>query len=125
NVLGYSETKTLNATIADAPRLVLETPDRVSVARGKNGKIKVVVTRLDEGKEPLVIEAQPAAGIAVEPATVSPGGATAELKITNSAEKPVRLMLVGRAGGKLLGYSHPITIDPTVKPPAEAATDEN
>jgi hypothetical protein len=36
NVVGYAETRPLYATIADAPRLVLTTPDRVTVAQGKS-----------------------------------------------------------------------------------------
>jgi hypothetical protein len=126
NVLGYAETTPLYATIADAPQLVLTTPDRVSAPHGKSVKIKVVVARMDDGAEPLEIAAEPSAGIVLEPATVAPGGTLAEVQITNSAEKPVSLTLVGKVGGKTIGHSHPILVD--AKTPAaakEVADDEN
>src|SRR5579859_6443381 len=74
NVLGYADTTPLYATIADAPQLVLTTPDQVSAPRGKSVKIKVVVARMDDGAEPLEIAEEPGAGIVVEPATVAAGG---------------------------------------------------
>jgi hypothetical protein len=125
NVVGYAETRPLYATIADAPRLVLTAPDRVSVARGKTEKIKVVIARMDDGNQPLEIEADAAVGIAVEPATVAPGGTLAEIRVTNSADGPASLTLVGKVAGKAIGYSHPIAIDGAAKPAAKETADEN
>ena len=76
-----------HATIADAPQLVLTTPDRVSAPRGKSVKIKVVVARMDDGAEPLEIAAKPSAGIVVEPASVAPGATQADVQIINSGER--------------------------------------
>jgi hypothetical protein len=125
NVLGYAETPALYATIADAPQLVLTTPDRVSAPHGKSVKIKVVVARMDDGGEPLEIGAEPSAGIVVEPATVAPGGTLADVQIVNSAERPTSLTLVGKVGGKTIGYSHPILVDARAAVAAKEITDEN
>jgi hypothetical protein len=125
NVLGYAETQPLYATIADAPQLVLTTPDRVSAPHGKSVKIKVVVARMDDGAQPLEIAAEPAAGIAVEPVTVAPGGTLADVQIINSTEGPASLTLIGRVGGKIIGSSHPIAIDAKAERPAKEPADEN
>jgi Bacterial pre-peptidase C-terminal domain/Quinohemoprotein amine dehydrogenase, alpha subunit domain III len=125
NVVGYAETRPLYATIADAPQLVLTTPDRVAVAQGKSAKIKVVIARMDDGNQPLEIGAEPEAGLAVETATVAPGGTLAEIQVTNSAAGPARITLVGKVGGKPIGYSHPIAIDSTGKPESKEVADEN
>ena len=125
NVVGYAETRPLYATIADPPQLVLTTPDRITVARGKTAKIKVVVARMDDGNQPLEIGAEPESGLAVETATVAPGGTQAEVEVTNSAAGPARLTLVGKVGGKAIGYSHPITIDSAGKAERKEAADED
>ncbi len=108
NVMGNSDTRPLYATIADAPQLVLTTPDRVAVGPGKSAKIKVVVARMDDGDQPLEIGAEAAPGIVVEPATVAPGGTLAEVEVRAAGR--ASLTLVGKVGGKTIGYSHPIAI---------------
>jgi hypothetical protein len=125
NVLGYAETTPLYATIADAPQLVLTTPDRISAPVGKSVKIKVVVARMDDGPEPLEITAEASAGIVAEPATVGPGGTLADVQIINSADRPVSLTLVGKVGGKTIGYSHPILVDAKAAVAAKEVADEN
>jgi len=125
NVLGYAETTPLYATIADAPQLVLTTPDKVSAPRGKSVRIKVVVARMDDGVQPLEIAAEPSAGVVVEPATVAPGETLADVQIINSTEKPTSLTLVGKVGGKTIGYSHPILVDAKAAAAAKEVADEN
>jgi hypothetical protein len=125
NVLGYADTTPLYTTIADAPQLVLTTPDRVSAPHGKSVKIKVVVARMDDGAEPLEIAAEPSAGIVAEPAMVAPGGTQADVQIMNSAEKPTSLTLVGKVGGKVIGYSHPIRVDGKAPAVVKEVADEN
>ena len=101
-MLGYAETTPLYATIADAPQLVLTTPDRVSAPRGKSVNINVAVARMDDGAEPLEIAAKPSAGIVVEPASVAPGATQADVQIINSGEKATNLTLVGKIGEKII-----------------------
>ena len=125
NVVGYAETRPLYATIADAPRLVLTTPNRVTVALGKSAKMNVVIARMDDGNQPLEIGAEPEAGLTVAPVTVAPGGTLAEIEVTNSAAGPKSLTLVGKVGGKAIGYSHPITIDDKGKSEGKEVADEN
>jgi hypothetical protein len=124
NVMGNSETRPLYATIADAPQLVLTTPDRVSAMPGKSAKIKVVVVRMDDGDQPLEIAAEAPVGVIVEPVTVAPGGTLAEVKVTNGSEGRASLTLVGKVAGKPIGYSHPIAIE-AAKPAAQVVADEN
>jgi hypothetical protein len=109
-IIGDAQTGLLYATIADAPQLVLGTPDKVAVAAGKSGSIKVVVTRLDEDTAPLEIAAEGPDGIVVEPATVQAGTTLAELKVTSSAVRPATVVLIGKSAGKVLGKSNPIVI---------------
>lgn len=126
-IWGPAETSELYATVIDPPQLVLDVPDRVSASRGKPGSIKVVVTRLDEGKAPLELRAANApGGVVVEPATLQPGGTLVELKVSASIESPASIVLEGTTAGKVLGRSHPILIDPAARAAAAQVTsDEN
>ena len=110
-IWGPAETPELYATVFDPPDVVLDVPDRVAAPRGK-GTVKVVITRLDDGKAPLELHAVNApAGVVVEPATVQPGGTLADLKVTAPADAPVTIVLEGTTAGKVLGRTHPILID--------------
>jgi hypothetical protein len=80
---------------------------------------------MDDRNQPLEIEAEAEAGLAVEPATVAPGGTLAEIRVTNSAAGPARITLVGKVDGKPIGYSHPIEVDSTGKPESKEVADED
>jgi hypothetical protein len=111
-IWGPTQTPPLYATIADAPQLILEVPDRISAAGGK-GTIKVVITRLDSGKDPLELQTVGSpAGVVVEPAVVAAGGTLAEIHVTAPSPGPVSIVLQGKTNGQVLGRSHPIVIDP-------------
>jgi hypothetical protein len=124
-IWGPAETPELYATIVDRPNVVLDVPDRVSAPKGRQGIIKVVITRLDGGKAPLDLHALNTAGVAVEPAVVPPGGTLADVKVTTSSEAPVVIVLEATTEGRVLGKSHPIVIDPAARAAAPVISDDN
>jgi hypothetical protein len=126
-IWGPAETSPLYATVTDAPKLVMDVPDRVPAPRGKPGTVKVVVTRLDGGDAPLELRAvQVPAGLVLAPVTVQAGATLADVPFTASAEAPVTIVLEGVAAGRVLGRSHPIVLDTTAKGAApKVVTDEN
>ena len=125
-VRGDSETAALCATIADPPQLILTTPDKLAVAPGKSGNIKVVIARFDETKAPLdLASAAPVDGLTIEPLTVPAGATIAQVTVTNRNATPTLVSLTGRSEGRLLGKSNPILIDPKENPMPEAPADEN
>jgi hypothetical protein len=114
---GFSQAADLYATVADLPGLVLGVPDRVSTSMGGEETIQVVVTRLDDGTAPLELRpAEIPEGLLIEPVTVRPGGTLADVKVAASANGPFSIILEGKTEGKLLGRSHPITIDVSAVP---------
>jgi hypothetical protein len=123
-IWGPAEGIEWRATIADAPKLVLDVPDRVSAAPGKPTSIKVVVTRLDDGEGPMQLRAAQSSGVATEPATV-PAGATLADVLFTGPEKPMSIVLEGVAGGVVLGKSHPILIDNSNRAAPKVTSDEN
>jgi len=107
--------------------VVLGVPDRVNAPKGKPGTIPVVVTRLDDGQDPLELRVvQAPAGVTVEPATVRPGGTLASVKVGAAIEKPVPIVLEAVTAGRVIGQTHPILIDPAARSGrTEGPTDEN
>jgi hypothetical protein len=124
-IWGPAETVELYATIAEAPKLVMEVADRVSVQPGKPGTIKVVVTRLDESDEPLQLRAmQLASGLVLEPAIVPAGITLVDVAFT-AAAVPASLVLEGVVAGHILGKTHPIAIDSANRGAPKVTVDEN
>jgi len=124
-VMGDSQTGRLHVTIADPPELVLSAADKVTVARGKAASIKVLVDRFDAGNVPLEIAAEAPKGVVVEPATVQGSATTAVVKVTSTMDHPASVILLGKAGGRLLGKSHPIVIDPSGKAASQEANESD
>jgi len=125
-IWGPAETPELYATVIDPPELVFEAPERVPAPGGK-ATVRLVITRLDDGRAPLEIRALNApAGVMIEPAMVQPGATLADLKVTATSEKPFSIVLEGRTAGKLLAKSHPILIDTAARAAApQVISDEN
>jgi hypothetical protein len=124
-IWGPAETAEFYATIADAPRLVMDVPDRVSAQPGKPGTIKVVVTRLDESDAPLQLRAlQLPAGLVLEPVTIPAGVTLADVRFT-AAAAPASLVLEGVVAGRVLGRTHPIVIDTANRAAPKVIPDEN
>ncbi len=126
-IWGPAESPEWYATIADRPLVVLGVPDRVNAPKGKPGTIPVVITRLDDGEAPLELRVMQApAGVKVEAATVRPGGTLADIHVAAEIEKPVSIVLEAVTGGKVIGQSHPIVVDPAARAGrTEVAIDEN
>jgi len=125
-IWGPAETPELYATVIDPPEMVLDVPDRVAAPGGK-GTVKVVITRLDDGKAALELHAvNPPAGVVVESVTIPAGGTLADVKVIASTAAPVTIVLEGATAGKVLGKSHPILIDTAARAAAAQVTsDEN
>ena len=123
-IWGFAETSDLYATVTDAPKLVLDVPDQIAAPAGEETRIPVVITRLDNGTEPLELRAvNLPEGVSVEPATVRAGVTLSDLKVMSKSGAAAKIVLEGVVAGKTLGTSHPIVIDPkAVKP---KVTDEN
>src|SRR5262245_20303065 len=124
-VWGPAEAVPLFATVADAPKLVMDAPDRVTAARDKPGSVKVVITRLDGGEAPLELRGvEVGAGLVLEPATVPAGATLADVRFTASGGSPASFVLEGVADGRVLGRLHPVVVDTSVRG-ARAEVDEN
>jgi hypothetical protein len=96
-VMGDAEEPALWATVADLPGVVFQTPERARV-----GKITVILTRLDESAEALMID-----GDGVEAQVVGAGVTRAEVTLT----RPGEVRLRGRLGARVIGESAPIVVD--------------
>jgi hypothetical protein len=124
-IWGPAETVELYATIADAPKLVMDVPDRISAQPGKPGTFKVVVTRLDDGDAPLQLRAvQLPAGMVLHPVTVPAGATLVDVQFT-AAAGPAAVVLEGVVAGTVLGRTHPIAIDTANRAGPKVSTDEN
>ena len=126
-IWGPAETAPLWATVADAPLVVMDVPDRVPATRGKPGTVKIIITRLDSSEAPMQLRAVEArTGLALQPVTVQAGATLADIPFTASSETPVTIVLEGVVGGKVIGKTHPIVIDTTARGAgAKVVTDEN
>ena len=125
-VRGLSETRDLLTTIADAPLLVFETPESLSLAPGQSDRIKVVVTRLDQGSGPIEISAESTTGgVTVEPVTIAANATLAQMPITRKGDREGRVVLVASSEGKVLGKSHPIAIETPKESKIEVAANED
>jgi hypothetical protein len=126
-IWGPAETSPLYATVTDAPKLVMDVPDRLPASRGKPGAVKVIITRLDGSEEPMQLRAiEVPAGLVLKPVTVQAGVTLADIPFTASSDAPVSIVLEGAVGGRVLGRSHPIVIDTSAKGAgAKVVTDEN
>ncbi len=96
-VAGDAEEPALLATVADLPGVVFQTQERTGL-----GKLTVILTRLDDGGEDLVID-----GDGVAPVVVAAGVTRAEVVFT----KPGEIVLNGRVGDRVLGRSAPVRVE--------------
>ena len=96
-VTGDAEETPLLATVAELPGVVFQTPERAGL-----GKATVILTRLDDGVEPLAIT-----GEGVDSVVVPAGVTRTEVVFT----KPGEIVLNGSVGTRLLGRSQPIRVE--------------
>ena len=106
-VTGPVQRQELVATVVDLPMVILDTPENVSLTPGKASRLRVLVSRFDDGKTPLSIEPDPPLpGVRFENSVLAPGAKQIELLVTaTGAVKSGRFRL--RAGAAV---SPPIEI---------------
>jgi len=114
-ITGPTPEQKLLATITDLPALVLEPPESLTLSAGKPSRLRVLVTRFDDAKQPLTLEPEPELpGVRFDNNTLQPGDTQVELRVTASgAMKPGWFRL--RAGGVL---------SPPIELKGEGAKDE-
>src|SRR5207253_2020644 len=101
----------LRAVIADAPGVVLDVP-RTLALKNNAASFTAIVTRLDEGsQEPLELSLEAVTdGLKIEPVQVPVKSTRADIKLQAGGTAPGEFVLVGRAGGVVIGKSHPIRV---------------
>lgn len=109
--IGDSEEPDLRAVIADAPGVVLEVP-RTLALKNNAASFTAIVTRLDEGsQEPLELSLEAVTdGLRIEPVQVPVKSTRADIKLQAADTAPGEFVLVGSAGGVVIGKSHPIRV---------------
>lgn len=109
--IGDAEEDELRIVVADAPAVVLGVPKTLSMNKNGEAKFSAIVTRLDEGAEPLELTLEAAAdGLVVEPVSVPASSTRADVKLRASATAPGDFVLVGKVNGAVLGKSHPVRV---------------
>ena len=109
--IGTAEEDALRATIADAPGVVLGVPQTLSLDKAGMAQFTAIVTRLDEGKDPLELSLEAAAGgLSVDLKEVAAASTRADLKLKAAEKAPGEFVLVGRIHGAVIGKSHPIRV---------------
>jgi len=84
-VSGPIEDQQLVATISDLPPVLLEPPESLTLTPGKPARFRVLVTRFDGGKTPLLVEPEtPLDGVKFENNELAPGASQVEMRVTAS-----------------------------------------
>jgi hypothetical protein len=110
--IGDAEEDALRVTVADAPSVVLATPQSLSLGKDNQAELTAVVTRLDGGAGgPLELSIEAAAGgLSAEPVSVPVADTRAAVKLRASAKAAGEFVLVARVNGQVAGRSHPIQL---------------
>jgi len=109
--IGDAEEERLRVTVADAPGAVLVVPQSLKLDPKGFVKFTVIVTRLDGGKEPLELSLEAAAaGLQAESKPVNAGETRADVELKAGEKAPGEFVVVGRAGGAVIGRSHPVQV---------------
>ncbi len=99
-IYGPTTDQELLAAVTDLPPLILETPENLSVAPGKIGRLKVIATRFagSDGAIALTPHSLPS-GVTIENGTIPPGTPLADLlvKVSETAA-PGKYPLILQAG---------------------------
>ncbi len=109
--IGDSEEQDLRTVIADAPGVVLDVPRSLTL-KNSTASFTVILTRLDEGNPnpvELTLEAV-TDGLSMPPLSVPVSSTRAEVKLHGAEKAPGEFILVARAGGAVIGKSHPIKV---------------
>ncbi len=85
-ITGATEDQTLIATVTDLPRVLLNPPESVTLTPGKPARVRVLITRFDDARAPLTVEAVTAVpGLKIENSTAAPEANQVELRLTAEA----------------------------------------
>ncbi len=113
--IGNSEEQDLRVVVADAPGVVLDVP-RTLTLKDNAVSFTAIVTRLDESnpgtaKEPVEFSLEAVTGgLSMEPLSLPSSSTRAEIKLRGVEKAPGEFILVARAGGAVIGKSHPIKV---------------
>jgi hypothetical protein len=113
---GPMQEQEIDLTVLPPPKVILITPEKLSLIRGHTGTIEVSVGRyLDAASTDLIIQTKPlAAGLTVEPARLSGDGKQVRLKLTaapDAKEGEIPVVLYAHGDGEdSLGESSPILV---------------
>ena len=109
--IGVAEQEDLRVAVADAPGVVLDVPRDLSL-KNNTASFTAIVTRLDEGnKDPLELSLEAVTGgLSMEPLTVPVSSTRADVTLRGVEKAPGEFVLVARAGGAVIGKSHPIKV---------------
>ena len=109
--IGDAEQEDLRVAVAEAPGVVLDVPRNLSL-KNNVASFTAIVTRLDEGnQDPLELSLEAVTGgLSMEPLTVPVSSTRADIKLRGVEKAPGEFVLVARAGGAVIGKSHPIKV---------------
>jgi len=112
--IGDAEEEELRATVADAPGVVLQVPQSLTLNKNR-AEFTAIVTRLDErldeAKRPIELSLEAVGeGLAMEPLEVAPGVTRADVKLSARDKAVGEFVLVARVGEQVLGKSHPVRV---------------
>lgn len=110
--IGDAEEEDMRAVVTDAPAVVLDVPQNLTLTKDSTAAFTAIVTRLDERKdEPLELSLEGAAdGLLMEPLSVPSATTRANVTLRAAAKAPGEFVLVARVGGAVVGKSYPIRL---------------
>jgi hypothetical protein len=109
--IGDAEEDGLRVTVADAPGVVLDVPQSLTLGKDGAATLTAIVTRLDSGADPLEISLESSGeGLSMDTATVPAASTRASIRLRADDKANGEFRLVGRIGGVVAGRSHPIRV---------------
>jgi hypothetical protein len=109
--IGDAEEDELRVTIADAPGAVIDVPRSLTLGKDGSVELTAIVTRLDSAQEPLELSLESAGeGLSMQTVTVPADSTRAGVRVRATNKAIGEFRLVGRAGGLVIGRSHPVQL---------------
>jgi hypothetical protein len=109
--IGDAEEDRLRITISDAPGVVLDVPQTLTLAKDGSAALTAIVTRLDSASDPLEISLETSGdGLSMETASIPATATRADIRLRAADKATGEFRLVGRVGGVVVGRSHPVQV---------------
>lgn len=109
--IGDAEEDELRLTVADAPGVVLEVPQSLTLKKDGSAALTTIVTRLDAAPEPLDLSLETSGeGLSMETTSVPVSSTRADVRFHAADKAAGEFRLVGRVGGVVVGRSHPVQV---------------